>query len=189
MIRRTLLAALAAALLGTALPADAGTAKLYLNQLSADCSAAAEFAITTSAADEDSCVYVPRVLVDGQGLDSTAEAFATSRKMKSFRLDASKPVTGTFQVFGAGALQGIDAAAYVKAEFRVKVAKKTLGTVVVEGPAAPTAPATKSFSFKLPAGLNRVTTNSVSVDVTWVTCVGLCGVKVSGASFLTVPTR
>lgn len=189
MIRRTLLAALAAALLGTALPADAGTAKLYLNQLSADCGSGVEFAITSSAADEDACVYVPRVLVDGAGVDSTSEAFATGRKQKSFRLDAKKPVTGTFQVFGASALQGIDAAAIVKAEFRVKVAKKVIGTVTVEGPATPTAPASKAFSFKLPAGLNRVTTNSVSVDVTWITCVGLCGVKVSGASFLTIPTR
>ena len=191
MIRRTLLAAaLAVGCFAATVPAEAAKApvKLYLNQLSADCNTT-QFAITPIAEDADACVFIPRVLVNGQGLASDNEAFTSNKKMKTFRLDASKPVTGTFALFGSSGLKAAEAGAYMKAELTIKIAKKKIGTVTVEGPATPVAPATGSFSLKMPAALNKVLTNSVSVDVNWITCVGLCGVKVSGASFMSIPVR
>jgi len=189
MVRRLVVAALAALCATTAVPAQAAApVKLYLNQ-GATCADGAMWVITPIADDSGGCVIIPRTMVNGEGLDNTSEAFATSKKNKTYTIDAKKPLTGTFALFGSSGLTLSNAPAYVAADFTVKVAKKTIGTVRVEGPALPTLPATKTFSLKLPANLNKVKSNSVQVNVQWVTCVGLCGVAVSGTSFLNLPVR
>lgn len=189
MVRRLVVAALAALCATTAVPANAAApVKLYLNQV-ASCGDGAVYVITSAAADSGGCVIIPRAMVNGEGVDNVSEAFATSKKQKTYTLDASKPLTGTFALFGSSGTTLAPAPALVAADFTIKVAKKTIGKVRVEGPALPTAPATSTFSLKLPANLNKVKTNSVQVSVQWVTCVGLCGVAVSGASSLSLPVR
>lgn len=190
MPRRLLLAAaVALSVAATATPSSAGSAKLYLNELSTACGDGTQNVITASPDDEGACIYVPRAIVDGTGYQTTNEAFVSIKKLKAFRVDSGKKLTGTFALFGGSGLRSLNGGALVTADFTIKIAKKTVGTVRVEGVATPTTLATKSFTLSLPKSLNRVLTNSVSVSVNWITCVGLCGVEVSGASFLTVPTR
>lgn len=190
MVRRLLITAVAATCALTAVPSHAAApVKLYLNELTDSCAAGVQNAITTSPDDAGNCVIVPRLLVDGQGLENTNESFTTVKSVKAFRIDATKPLTGTFALTGGTATRGDDGLAQLKAIFVVKMARKTVGQVVVEGLATPTGPVKKAYSLKLPSSLHNVTTNSVNVSVQWVTCVGLCGVETKGVSFLQVPTR
>lgn len=191
MIRRVVIATLAALCAASAVPANAAApVKLYLNQMSDNCgSTGAQWAITASAADGGPCIVLPRTLVNGEGVDAGSESFTSIKKLKSLRLDASKPVTGSFSLFSSGPLTSPDGVGLVEGVFTIKIARQKIGTVVVKGPATPTTPATATFSFKLPKSLNKVQTNSVSVTHDWVTCVGLCSVKVSGVSFLSVPVK
>lgn len=190
MLRRLAVAALAAVALAAAAPSgSAAPVKLYLNELTDDCSAGSQNAITNSPDDGGACVIIPRLLVDGEGLANTNESYASVKSLKSFKVDVSKPLTGTFALFGSSGLRAAQGPANMAADFTIKIAKKTVGTVRVEGVATPAGPVTKSFSLNLPATLRNVSTNSVQVSVNWITCVGLCGVAVSGASFMDVPKR
>ena len=190
MLRRLAVAALAAISLAAAAPSSsAAPVKLYLNELTDDCGAGTQQAITTSPDDGGACVIIPRLQVDGQGLTNTNESYVSVKTLKAFKVDTSKPLTGTFALFGSSGLRAVGGPANMSADFTIKIAKKTVGTVRVEGVATPVAPVTKAFSLALPASLKNVSTNSVQVSVNWVTCVGLCGVEVSGASFLDVPKR
>ena len=189
MVRRLVVAALAAVCASTAVPAEAkAPVKLYLNQ-AGSCGSGPAWVITTIPDDSGGCVYVPREQVNGEGLPSENEAFATTKKTKAYTIDGTKALTGTFALFGSSGLTLAEGPAMVAADFTVKVAKKKVGVVHVEGLALPTMPVTQAFSLKLPSGLNRVKTNSVQVQVNWITCVGLCGVAVSGTSFLSLPVR
>lgn len=193
MIRRLLAATAAASAVAlvatTAAPAHAGSVKAYLNQMNDDCSAGTAFEITLIGEDSGACVIIPRVLVNGEGADNESEAFATGKKFKTYTIDATKPMTGTFALFTSSGLRAANGPGMVAADFTIKMARKTIGTVRVEGPSTPAGPVTKAFSLKIPASLNRVKTNKITVSVQWVTCVGLCGVAVSGASYFTLPTR
>ena len=196
MIRRLAVAALAALCATTAVPADAAApVKLYLNQQGVCSTTGPVFTITTFAEDSGSCVFIPREQVNGEGVVSDNESFTSSKKLKTVKLDTSKPLTGTFALFGSSLLNvpavpgGGNIAALVAADLTIKVAKKTVGTVHVEGVALPTTPVSQTFSLKLPAALKNVKTNSIQVNVTWITCVGFCGVSVSGTSFMTLPVK
>lgn len=188
MVRRLVIAALAAACATTVVPAHAGPVKMYLNQ-TGNCGDGPVWSITNIPDDSGGCVYIPREQVNGQGVTSTNEAFTTGKKAKTVKLDVSKPLTGSFALFGSSGLTLAEGPAVVAADLVIKVAKQKVGTVHIEGQAVPTKPVTQTFSFKLPASLKNVKTNSIQVSVTWVTCVGLCGVAVSGASFMELPTR
>ena len=191
MLRRLAIAAVAAVCAATAVPAQAAApVKLYLNQSSENCTAdGASWTITNIPDDGGECIIVPRLQYDNEGLPAEGEGFASTRKLKMYTLDATKPLTGSFSLFGSGPLTSPDGVALVAGDFTIKINRVKIGVVRVEGVASPTAPATKTFSFKLPKSLNKVRTNSFSVTHEWVTCVGLCGVKVSGVSFLSVPVR
>lgn len=190
MLRRLALASAVALSFATAVPSNAAApAKLYLNELTSDCSAGTQNAITNIPEDGGACVIIPRLLVDGQGVPSTNESFASVKQVKAFRVDASKKLTGTFSLFGSSGLRPVNGPANVAADFTIKIAGQKVGVVRVAGVATPVAPVSQAFSLALPKSLNKVTTNKAVVSVEWVTCVGLCGVAVSGASFMTVPTR
>jgi len=190
MLRRLAVAGLVAVSIAAAAPSgSAAPVKLYLNELSADCSAGSENAITNSPDDGGACVIIPRLLVEGEGLTNTNESYASIKKLKSFKVDSSKKLTGQFALFGSSGLRAAQGPANMTADFTIKIAKKTVGTVRVTGVATPAGPVTQAFSLPLPASLKNVSTNSVQVSVNWVTCVGLCGVAVSGASYLEVPAR
>lgn len=192
MLRRLLPLAVVLTAVATTVPAHAaGTVKAYLNQVSDDCNSAS-FVITTSADDSGACVIIPREQYQGGGVGNDSESYGTGKSFKMFRIDTSKPLTGTFALFGSNGTKGTaapDAPALVEAEFTIKIAKKTIGHVTVSGQALPTAPATQTFSLTIPAALKNVRTNQIGVSVEWSTCVGACGVKVSGASFMNIPTR
>lgn len=192
MIRRLVIAATAAlCAAATSLPADAAApVKVYLNQASEACgSEGASWVITTSPSDGGPCIMVPRLQVNGTGYDAGSESFVSVKKMKTVRLDATKPVTGSFSLFSSGPLTSPDGVGLVGGDFVIKIARQKIGTVHVEGVASPTIPATAKFSFKLPKSLHNVKTNSFTVTHTWTDCVGLCAVKVSGVSFMSVPVR
>ena len=190
MLRRLALATAVALSVATAAPSHAAApAKLYLNELTEDCGAGVQNAITNSPDDSGACVIIPRVLVDGQGLATTNESFGSVKQVKLFRIDASKKLTGEFALFGSSGLRAANGPANVVADFTVKLGGTKIGVVRVEGLATPTGPVKKSFELTIPKSLNKVRTNKAVVSVEWVTCVGLCGVAVSGASYLTVPTR
>lgn len=190
MLRRLLIASVAATCALTAVPSHAAApVKLYLNELTDSCAAGTQNAITTSPDDRGNCVIVPRLLVDGAGLANTNESFTTLKSVKTFRVDSKKTLTGTFALTGGTATRGDDGLADVAALFVVKIARKKVGEVLVEGLATPTGPVKKPFSLKIPASLHNVRTNSVNVSVEWITCVGLCGVETKGVSFMQVPVR
>lgn len=190
MLRRLAVAALVAVSVAAAAPAgNAGPVKLYLNELTDSCAEGQQNAITNSPDDGGACVVLPRLLVDGQGLSNTNESFVSVKTLKSFKVDTSKKLTGQFALFGSSGLRAAQGPANMAADFTIKIAKKTVGTVRVAGVATPAGPVTQAFSLALPASLKNVSTNNVSVSVNWVTCVGLCGVSVSGTSFMVVPAR
>lgn len=191
MIRRLVIAMTAALCAAAAVPADAAApVKLYLNQTSDNCNATgAQWAVTASAADGGPCIVLPRLQVDGNGYDAGSESFAGSKKLRSFRIDANKPLTGTFSLFSIDPVTGEDGVGVVAGDFVIKIGRQKVGTVHVEGNVTPATPVRQTFSLKLPRSLHNMTTNSVNVTHTWATCVGLCGVKVSGESFMAVPTR
>ena len=191
MLRRLLVATTAVLCVATAMPSHAAPApaKVYLNELTDDCGAGSQNAITNSPDDGGACVIIPRLLVEGEGLANTNEAYASVKNLKKFRIDASKKLTGTFTLFGSSGLRAAGGPANMTAIFTIKIAKKSVGKVTVSGVATPAAGVSQSFSLPIPAALNKVQSNSVSVSVEWVTCVGLCGVETSGASFMDIPTR
>lgn len=190
MLRRLALAAAVALSVSTAAPSDAAApAKLYLNELTDACGNGTQNAITNSAEDSGACVIIPRLLVDGQGLSNTNESFASVKQVKTFRIDAKKKLTGEFALFGSSGLRAVPGPANLAADFTIKLGGTKVGVVRVEGLATPAGPVKKTWELTIPASLNRVVTNKAVVSVEWITCVGLCGVAVSGASYLTVPTR
>ncbi|HEV2888954.1 MAG TPA: hypothetical protein VGX28_01115, partial [Frankiaceae bacterium] len=149
MFRRLITAAAVAAVAVTAsVPSHAAApVKLYLNELTDSCQNGRVNAITTSPDDSGGCVVIPRVLVDGEGLDNESEAFVSVKGLKSFRIDSSKKLTGTFALFGSSGNSLAPGAANVSAIFTVKIAKKKIGTVTVSGVATPAGPVAQSFSL------------------------------------------
>src|SRR5687768_107455 len=106
MLRRLAVAALAAVTVAVAAPSgSAAPVKLYLNELSDDCSAGSQQAITNSPDDGGACVIIPRLLVDGEGLANTNESYIAVKSLKLFKVDTSKPLTGTFALFGSSGLR------------------------------------------------------------------------------------
>jgi hypothetical protein len=182
-IRTALLGAVLAVAAGVAPAHAAKSVALYLAQVSTDCNAPV-FVIVPDSAGTTTCVYLPRASYQGTGVDNTAEAFASGRRAV-YRIDASRKLTGTFALFAtSGIAPPEDGAGLVAGDLTIKIARKTVGTVHVEGPSAPGQPAVTSFSLTIPASLNKVRTDAVSVTVAWSTCVAPagCGVKLNGPS-------
>jgi hypothetical protein len=182
-IRTALLGAVLAVAAGAAPAHAAKSVALYLAQTSTDCNVPV-FVIVPDSTGTTTCVYLPREIYQGTGVDNTAESFTAGRRA-SYRIDASRKLTGTFALFAtSGVSSPEDGAGLVAGDVTVKIARKTVGTVHVEGPSAPNQPAVTAFSLTIPSSLNRVRTDAISVSVAWFTCVSPvgCGVKLNGPS-------
>jgi hypothetical protein len=183
------------ALLGASWPSSASAATvLYLSQVGTDCQHAV-FALTRSSADTAACAIVPRLVVNGAGLNNAGEDFRLFVTSRSAKIDTRARMRGRFSIAAtspaaAGPTETVGA---VEARFRVLVNGIEIGTVDVSGVSVPATPVAKQFSLPLPRGLSNQRLRSVEVTVRWVTCAPLpaCSVEVGGAahSEVQVPLR
>lgn len=133
------------------------------------------------------------IVVNGQGLGAD-DTYASSKKL-SFKVDTSRPVTGTVyamcqQVIGANTATQRNAG-YVDLTVAFKLDSTKLGSIDVTGPVVPTMTVSKAFSFAIPASLKGKTVKKVMATVTWKTTVGICSISYSdpGQSQIVVPVK
>ena len=201
MKHRLIAASAAALVLALLLPhasAAPGSSTLYLSQHSNDCNFP-NFVLVTSSADTHECGWVPRVLLDGKGVQSTMPDLFQSERLRPLRLDATRKVTGTFTVTVANmvastnAQQTVDAVGLVAATLTIFLGQTRLGEVRVEGRVTPTSPVSQAFALSIPTAMGNTSVSRMSVDVLWHTCIGpgACSVRTGGPSHsrLVLPTR
>jgi hypothetical protein len=134
------------------------------------------------------------IVVQGQGSTAGDDIYASGKKL-SFKVDVSRPVTGTIYAM-CQQVVGLDtatqrSAGYVDLNVAVKLDGTKIGSVALSGPIPPTMTISAPFSFAIPASFKKTTVKKVVASVTWNTTVGVCAISYSdpGASQIVVPVR
>lgn len=182
--------------------ADAASSRTYFLTQTASCFGGTTWVITPSSRDGQNCASVPRILLQGRGIDTPNEDFALSSLSHTVRLAAGK-IRGQFSVQvqspdvnegSAGNASPVqELPGLVDVVFQITLDGVGVGNVEVAGLSAPTRPATASFSLKVPKSLVGKSLTRADVTTVWRTCAGSvgCAVAVSGPhhSRFAVPVR
>ena len=198
MIRRLAIAAVAAAALASAMPAQAAPkAQLYYfgnTGAPVDNVCTQAFGLLKTKTPHNECTG-NTAAVAGNGFIGD-ESYSTG-KGTSLKLDAGRPVTGTVHIVSLPLLSGGAAdslpslAGYAKGTGTVKIDSTTLGTFPIDGVLVPGTGLKKDFTFPMPASLKNKTAKKVTVSIDWTDVVGLVSVSYTDptASSITVPVK
>lgn len=201
MLRRILPLVVALGL-GVGVPAaDAApkkTTKLYFGNIGEpeDTGCTKQFMLLTRQQDGGECTS-NLIAYKGNGLFNRPESY--SSKTSSFKLDVTRPLTGTVYVQSFPLLTGgvgpvaLPQSNPTQVELSIvyKLDTTTIGTQQIAGLITTQGALAAPFSFKLPASLRNKTARKVTALVTWSTTVGLTGITYTApyASVISVPVR
>jgi hypothetical protein len=134
--------------------------------------------------------------VDGNGVFSD-DSYSSSKT--SFRLDVSRPLTGTVfvshfpLVFASVGPVGSPHSlpGYVTLDITYKIDSVKIGTQHIDGVVMPVDGLKAPFSFAIPSSLKNKTVKKVTAAITWTTAAGLSGISYTDpyASVINLPVK